>query len=799
MKKTDLWQTTFNAITDVIMILDGNFRVKMLNQAAVGFFDLPEKEILGKTCFRLLHGTEEQPVGCPLDKMIETKAHQESEVFLENRGRWVRISVDPIVGNDGDITEIIHIMKDITDHKEKEALLRKNQAKYKSIFNDSPICLMEMDGTAIKKELIALMESGVTDLHQYFDDHPEEVLRLLSMIWFVDVNKAVLDLYGVKSKRQYFEILKRMLTDTGSDGNRVSNFTGTLSGIMPMEEVRETLITLGVGKTVYETELAYPTGVGDEKRYFDARWSVPAGAEQAYNRVLISMIEITKLKKTEAALRESEEKYRNVVEKSLVGFFIAQNNVFRYVNQRFCDIFGYSFKEAVDNLSILDLAHPENRQRVEESLNHYLTEKTGSIEAELRMIRKDGKMIIIKVLIGSMAFNGKPAVMGTVIDVTQERNLEYQLRQAHKMEAIGTLAGGIAHDFNNLLMTILGYVSLMQTDPKIDGDNRENLKIIEGQVQSGAELTKQLLGFARGGKYEVVPTNLNELLARTAEMFGRTKKEIRIINRKEKDIWTVDVDRGQIEQVFLNLLVNAWQAMPAGGDLYLRTQNVVVDEDHSSSPYLKPGRYVKTSVTDQGAGMDEKTRQRIFEPFFTTKEMGRGTGLGLASTYGIIKNHGGAINVYSEKGQGTTFNIYLPATDREVAQGKSMAREILKGSETILIVDDQEPVIKVGSAMLKNLGYTVLTAPNGTDAIALYKKKGEEIDLVILDMVMPGISGSEVFDTLKSMNPEIRVILSSGYSINGQAMRILSRGCSGFIQKPFSLIDLSRKIREVLA
>jgi two-component system cell cycle sensor histidine kinase/response regulator CckA len=251
--------------------------------------------------------------------------------------------------------------------------------------------------------------------------------------------------------------------------------------------------------------------------------------------------------------------------------------------------------------------------------------------------------------------------------------------------------------------------------------------------------------------------------------------------------------------VFLNLLVNAWQAMPAGGDLYLQTQNAVVDESHTSSPYLKPGKYVKVSVTDQGAGMDEATRQRIFEPFFTTKEMGRGTGLGLASVYGIIKNHGGAINVYSERGQGTTFNIYLPVSGKEVIEEKAVTHELLKGTETILLVDDQEPVVNVGQTMLNVLGYTVLTAQNGEDAVALYKKKGKKIDLVILDMIMPGISGSEVFDTLKSMNPEIKVILSSGYSLNGQAMSILSRGCSGFIQKPFSLIDLSRKIREVLA
>jgi PAS domain S-box-containing protein len=689
-------------------------------------------------------------------------------------------------------------MKDITGPKRSAALLQKSEEKYRSIFNESPICLTEMDGSRIKQGLIDLMASGVTDLRRYFDDHPEELLRFLAMIWIVDVNKAVLDLYGLKTKREYFEFLKGQISQAESNEKLFESFMTAWPSLASMEEFKETLITLGVGKSVYESELAIPSGRGDEKRYFDVRWSVPTGFENNYDRALVSMIDITRLKKAEDALRQSEERYRSVVEKSLAGFFIVQDDVFRFVNQRFCDIYGYAFAEIVNTLSILDLARPENKAKVKETIDQFLADKMEALEHELRMTRKDGKVIRVKVILGPMLYDGKPALTGTVIDITKERTLELQLRQAQKMEAIGTLAGGIAHDFNNLLMTILGYTSLMLTEENLDSASRDNLKIIEGQVQKGADLTKQLLGFARGGKYEVMPTDLNDLLSKTADMFGRAKKEIRIFKNPEKNIWTVEVDRGQLEQVFLNLFVNAWQAMPAGGDLYLQTQNVVVDKNHIGNAYLEPGRYVKVSVTDQGAGMDEATRQRIFEPFFTTKEMGRGTGLGLASAYGIIKNHGGVINVYSERGQGTTFNLYLPVSDKEVALEKSVAREILKGSETILLIDDQEPVIQVGESMLKALGYKVLSAGNGEAAVALYEKKGKKIDLVILDMIMPGMGGSEVFDALKAINPAVKVILSSGYSLNGQATNILSRGCNGFIQKPFSLVDLSRKIRETL-
>jgi CheY-like chemotaxis protein len=308
------------------------------------------------------------------------------------------------------------------------------------------------------------------------------------------------------------------------------------------------------------------------------------------------------------------------------------------------------------------------------------------------------------------------------------------------------------------------------------------------------------LGFARGGKYEVRPTDLNELVQKSSEMFGRTKKEVRIHRKCEEDVWTVAVDRAQIEQVLLNLYVNAWQAMPGGGDLYIRGENVTLDENAARLFAAKPGNYVKVSVTDTGVGIDEETQQRIFEPFFTTKEMGRGTGLGLASAYGIIKNHGGIINVYSRKGQGTTFNVYLPATERAInEQGpEERDKEIQQGHETVLLVDDEDMIIDVGEKMLREMGYKVLLAKSGKAAVEVYKKHRDEIDLVILDMIMPDMGGGDAYDTLKGINPDIMVLLSSGYSIDGQATEILKRGCDGFIQKPFNMSQLSQAMRKTL-
>jgi signal transduction histidine kinase/ActR/RegA family two-component response regulator len=389
-------------------------------------------------------------------------------------------------------------------------------------------------------------------------------------------------------------------------------------------------------------------------------------------------------------------------------------------------------------------------------------------------------------------------IVGIFKDISEQQKLESQLLHAQKMEAVGTLAGGIAHDFNNLLTGIQGYASLMFLDMNITHPLYDKLKGIEDQVRSGAELTKQLLGFARGGKYEVTVTDMNEIINKTSSMFGRTKKEITIHKQYKDNIWAVEVDRGQIEQVLLNIYVNAWQAMPGGGDLYLETANVFLDEESARRYGVKPGRYVRVAVTDTGVGMDEQTRDRIFEPFFTTKEMGRGTGLGLASVYGIVKGHNGIIDVYSEKGHGATFTIYFPASEKELLKEEKVFTDIAMGEGTILLVDDEDVIIDVGSEILEVLGYKVSVARSGREAIEKYKEMQNEIDMVILDMIMPEMDGGETFNALKSIDPDIKVILSSGYSADARSTRMMEEGCYGFIQKPYSVNTLSQKVKEVL-
>lgn len=422
--------------------------------------------------------------------------------------------------------------------------------------------------------------------------------------------------------------------------------------------------------------------------------------------------EIDDRQRAEDALRESEAKYRLLVENANDAIFILQDGRIKFFNQQARQV-GLYLALDLTRVPLSEYVHPDDRDRVNKRYFGRVAEENLPKSSAFRLVGEDRQIMWVELHSVRINWENGPATLNFLRDITLQRQLEQQLQLAQKMEAVGTLAGGIAHDFNNLLMGIQGRNSLMLFDSEPGHPFYEHLKETESYVMRAEKLTKQLLGFARGGKYETRPTDLIQIIDRSSQMFARTKKEISIYNDYQSKTCPVEVDQSQIDQVLLNIFVNAWQAMSGVGQLYIRTREIDLEERFVRTYGLQPGKYVQVAITDTGIGMDDETAKRVFDPFFTTKEKERGTGLGLASAYGIIKNHDGIITAESTKGKGASFKIYLPVSGKPIVDQPQAEQQIVTGTETILLIDDEEMILEVAAAMLKKIGYKVLTAQGG--------------------------------------------------------------------------------------
>jgi PAS domain S-box-containing protein len=509
----------------------------------------------------------------------------------------------------------------------------------------------------------------------------------------------------------------------------------------------------------------------------------------------------------EAALREGEERYRNILDNIVEGYYeVDEAGTITFCNDAMGWVVGLD-RESLIGRTARELVAGENAGQVLSDLRRVMETGRPAKALDWVLVRSDGSRVPVEVSVAlTRSSDGTPTgFRGIVRDVTdrvhaeqQREELESRLRHAQRMEAIGTLAGGIAHNFNNLLMGIQGNASLIGTHLGTDHVVQSRLDTIEELVQAGSRLTAQLLGYARAGRFEVHPIDLNRLVRKTADTFALTRREIRVHQQLSEQPIPVRADRGQIEQVLLNLFVNAAEAMPDGGDLFVATA-ITTHQAMQGRPYRpKEGDYVHLSVRDTGVGMDEDTVLRVFDPFFTTKGMSGGTGLGLASVYGTVKAHGGYVEVASEIGGGSTFSVFLPVTEEAIPTAGEQGEQVVLGRGTVLVVDDDEAVLEACASILSYLRYTPICAATGGEAVELYRERAAEIDLVILDMILPDVSGTELFDEIRAIDPTAKVLLASGYSINGQAERILERGCNDFIQKPFTIEELSQKIVSVL-
>ncbi len=518
------------------------------------------------------------------------------------------------------------------------------------------------------------------------------------------------------------------------------------------------------------------------------------------------MVDITDRKKAEDAFRDSESKHQAIIESIEEGYFeVDLKGNLTFLNTHLCRIVGFSksqllftnYRQYTSRRTARILFRIFNRvfrtgiSLANQDFNATTKGRNITLEISASLVRdRDARPVGFRGMLRDITLRKRAEA--------ELKELERQLYHAQRMEAIGTLAGGIAHDFNNILMGMQGNVSLVQMRMPARNPLTQKLKNVEQYIQNGAGLTRQLLDFARTKPRPTRISDLNFLIHKTARMFGRTKKEIQIDFSGLKATWTVNVDSGQIEQVLVNLYVNAWQAMPGGGDLILTTRNVELNRQTVHPFGMKPGKYIEAAVIDTGIGMDEITRQKIFTPFFTTKERGRGTGLGLSSAYGIIKNHGGFFKVSSRVGRGSKFSIYLPATEAPAEREQESNLEPVHGAGTILVVDDEKFITEITREWLGELGYDVIEAPSGSAAVEIYQERKAAIDLVILDVVMPGMDGGETFERLQSIDPNVRVLLTSGYGFNKRAEEIVAMGCYGFISKPYNILQLSQKIGRLL-
>jgi two-component system, cell cycle sensor histidine kinase and response regulator CckA len=519
--------------------------------------------------------------------------------------------------------------------------------------------------------------------------------------------------------------------------------------------------------------------------------------------MVFTAMDITERKASEETLRESEKKYRTILETIADGYHevdLAGN--LTLVNDSMCEIFGYPREELL-GVNYRKLMDEDNAKIIFEAYNTVY--KTGKPNPgfNYQSIRKDGSIKDVSVSISLIKdADGQPrGFRGIFRDITERKRLQEQLYQAAKMEAIGTLAGGLAHDFNNVLQIVLGYADLIAIDKEKQDKDYQRARLIVDAATRGRDLVNRILTFSRKVETKPRPIDLNHELKQVERLLGRTiPKMIEIDLRLADNLHSINADPTQIEQILLNLAVNAAHAMPEGGKLVFETKNVRLDEEYCRTHLeTKPGEYVLLTVSDTGHGMEKEILDRAFEPFFTTKARGEGTGLGLSMVFGIVKSHDGHISCHSKRGAGTVFNIYLPATEIEIAWDPEATLIMPSfGTETILLVDDERPIRDLGKEILTSVGYKVLTASTGLEALGMYAKSQEEISLVILDLIMPEMGGKQCLEQLLKINPQLKVLIASGYCADPSTKEYLETGARGFVTKPFRMKELLQQVRKVL-
>jgi two-component system cell cycle sensor histidine kinase/response regulator CckA len=737
------------AMQDIVLVLDAEGRYVEIAPTRHDLLYCPPNDIIGKTPYDLFprkeadlfHNAFQQ--ACQSHRVV-TIAYS---LAIGNRDLWFEARLSPVYDAQGQVASVLAVIRDITLHRQAREALRESEAQYRT-----------------------LVEQSNAGIYLLFDRR------------FVFANQRFLEMFGVS----YEDI-----HDPSFD------FT-TLVAPQSIALIEERERKVAAGETV---PLRYEfTALTRDGREIVVEASVAYLPYQGGIATQGVVQDITDRKQAEVALQESEERYRRLIELMPDGVAVHQEGVIRMVNAAAVRTLGYDSPDQVIGQPILSFVHPHDRATVMQRVRVQLERGEVAPPREERFLRRGGGTVLVEAAGAPFSLGGKPAVLVVVRDITDRRRLEEQLRQAQKMEAIGRLAGGIAHDFNNLLTAINGYADLLLQMLHEHDPARREVEAILKAGRRAAGLTQQLLAFSRKQVLEMRVLNPSALLEDLAKMLQRIiGEDIDLVVVPNPQVGNVRVDPAQMEQIIVNLAVNARDAMPQGGRLTIEMANVELDatyaQDHAE---VLPGSYVCLAVTDTGAGMPPDILSHLFEPFFTTKEAG--TGLGLATVYGIVKQFEGYIQVYSEVTEGTSFKIYLPRVHEPATalEPSSRPESWPRGTETVLVVEDNDMVRNLAIRILVAQGYNVLEASRGTVALGTVRTYAGAIDLLLTDVVMPEMSGRTLMERIREIRPGLRVLYMSGYTDNVIAHHGVLEPGTPFLPKPFTPQVLAQKVRAVL-
>ena len=599
----------------------------------------------------------------------------------------------------------------------------------------------------------------------------------------LEVNGAFLRMFGYDDER---EILGRSVHEFGSPLTRARVAEAMASGI----------------ETPYEA-------IGrrrDGTTFFAELTGKTAGYRGRQVR-MTAIRDITASKRAEEALRESEDRYRRLVELAPDAIVVHSAGKIVFLNAAGARLIGAASAEELIGRELLEFVHPDSRAAVVERMRVMLEQGQSVPRITERFLRLDGSAVEVDVIATPLRYHDAPAVLVVARDVSErlrreeaQRVLEEQLRQAQKMEAVGQLAGGIAHDFNNLLTTILTMCQMLEAELPAEAVYQADLAAIRGAAQHGSELTRKLLAFSRHHQLQLRPVQVEPLVSEFLRMARRVVPEdVAVRLEAEAPEAAVTADPAALEQILMNLVTNARDSMPSGGKLTIHVARAVLGaEEARARGQGTPGEYVVLSVADTGVGMDAETQRRIFEPFFTTKPVGQGTGLGMPMVYGLVKDHGGFVQVDSEIGRGTTIRVYLPAGARTRSADGATGPQLRGGNETILLVEDDEALRRAGTRVLKKYGYTVITASDGVEALDIMRHGKRPPDLIVSDVVMPHTSGPQFLQALHAAGVSPRILFTSGYTARDVHDRMPLEPDVPFLAKPWSITELVRRVREIL-